>query len=144
MAKYEELFEDFQKLFKEVISDAGLERFMTITVLANNKAKEIFKINKANELLKHRTGDDVIIVINQKIFEQLTEEQQKIVVEEAIAYISFDSENDKVVITKPDFMAHSGILRKYGFETIEVVRESIKSIYQAEKEAEDESEAIAG
>lgn len=144
MAKYEELFEDYQDLFKEVISDAGLERYMTITVLANNKAKDIFKVSKANDLLKHRTGDDVIIVLNEKIFEQLTDEQRKIIVEEAIAYISYDTENDKVVITKPDFMAHSGILRKHTFATIEVVRESVKSLYQLEKDTEDETEAITG
>jgi TRAP-type C4-dicarboxylate transport system substrate-binding protein len=113
-------------------------------VLSNNKAKDLFKVNKANELLKFRTGDDVIIVLNEKIFEQLTDEQRRIIVEEAIAYISYDSEKDKVVISQPDFIAHSGILRKHTFNTIEVVRESVKSLYQAEKEAEDESEAIAG
>lgn len=140
MARYEEPFEDTQSLFNEVIESTGLNNFINITVLANNKAKEIFKVNKSNELLKYRTGDDVIIVLNENIFEKLTDEQKRIVVEEAIAYISFDSEKDKVIITQPDFMAHSGILRKHTFNTIEVVRESIKTLYQAEKQAEDEAE----
>lgn len=143
MARYEEPFEDTQSLFNEVIEATGLNNYINITVLANNKAKEIFKVNKSNELLKYRTGDDVIIVLNENIFEKLTDEQKRIVVEEAIAYISFDTEKDKVVITQPDFMAHSGILRKHTFNTIEVVRESIKTLYQAEKQAEDESEVIA-
>jgi len=141
MAKYEEPFEDTQNLFNEIISDAGLENFLNITLLSNDKAKDIFKITKANELLKFRTGDDVIIVLNEKIFGLLSENQQRITVEEAVANISFDSENDKVVITQPDFTAHSGILRKHGFEVINVVRESIKSLYQAEKEREDESKS---
>jgi hypothetical protein len=140
MARYEEPFEDTQALFNEVIEATGLNNYMNITVLANNKAKEIFKVNKSNELLKYRTGDDVIIVLNEGIFEKLTDEQKRIVVEEAIAYISFDSEKDKVIITQPDFMAHSGILRKHTFNIIEVVRESIKTLYQAEKQAEDEAE----
>ena len=139
MAKFDEPFEDTQALFSQVISDAGLDQFINITLLTNNKAKEIFKINKANELLKYRTNDDVIIVLNEKIFEQLTDDQKRIIVEEAIAYISYDSENDKVVITAPDFIAHSGILRKHTFDTIDVVRESVKSLYQAEKQAEDET-----
>lgn len=141
MAKFDEPFEDTQALFSQVISDAGLDQFINITLLTNNKAKEIFKINKANELLKYRTNDDVIIVLNEKIFEQLTDDQKRIIVEEAIAYISYDSENDKVVITAPDFIAHSGILRKHTFDTIDVVRESVKSLYQAEKQAEDETKA---
>jgi hypothetical protein len=141
MAKYEEPFEDTQSMFNEVIEAAGLSQFVNITVLTNNKEKEICKINKANELLKYRTGDDVIIVLNEKIFEQLPAEQKRIVIEEAIAYISFDTENDKLVITKPDFMAHTGILRKHTFGVIDVVRESIKTLYQAEKQAEEESKA---
>jgi hypothetical protein len=144
MAKFEEPFEDTQALFTEVISDAGLHLNVNITLLSNNKAKDLFKINKANELLKYRTNDDVIIILNEKIFEQLPDDQKRIVVEEAIAYISYDSENDKVVITTPDFMAHSGILRKHTFETIDVVRESIKTLYQAEKQAEDEAKASSG
>lgn len=141
MAKFLEPFEDTQSLFTEVISEAGLERYVTITLLVNNKAKDLFKITKANELLKFRTGDDVIIVLNENIFDKLPDDQKRIVVEEAIAYISFDTENDKLIITPPDFMAHSGILRKHTFENINVVRESIKTLYQAEKESEDESKA---
>lgn len=142
MAKYEEPFEDTQSLFNEVIDAAGLSQLINITVLTDNKAKKIFDPIKANELLKYRTGDDVIIVLNEKIFEQLPTDQKRIVAEEAIAYISFDSENDKLVITKPDFMAHTGILRKHTFAVIDVVRESIKTLYQAEKDAEEETKAI--
>ena len=143
MAKFEEPFEDTQSLFNEVISDAGLDQFINVTLLANNRAKELFKINKANELLKYRTNDDVIIVLNEKIFEQLPDDQKRIVVEEAIAYVSYDSENDKVVISTPDFIAHSGILRKHTFDIIDVVRESVKALYQAEKQAEDEAKATS-
>jgi hypothetical protein len=38
-------------------------------------------------------------------------------------------------------MAHTGILRKHTFGVIDVVRESIKTLYQAEKQAEEESKA---
>ena len=51
----------------------------------------------------------------------------------------YDFENDKLVITPPDFSAHSGILRKHNYPIIEVLRESIKTIYQAEKDTEEEN-----
>jgi len=138
MAKYEEVFEDTQDLFTGLIATAGLNH-VNIAILADNKAKEIFKLNKANALLKFRSGDDVIIVLNEKIFEQLTPEQQVIVAEESLAGISYDSENDKLEIKKPDFMAYTGVLRKYSYEIIDVVRESVKTLYHAEKQAEDEA-----
>ena len=43
MAKYEEPFEDTQSMFNEVIEAAGLSQFVNITVLTNNKEKEICK-----------------------------------------------------------------------------------------------------
>jgi len=142
MAKYEEPFEETIDLYNQLIEQAGLSNFVNITILTNNKAKEIFKVNKANELLKYRTGDDIIIVLNEKIFDQLTEEQRVIVAEESLASIHFDSEKDKIIISKPDVVTFSGILAKYSFDTWNVLKESIKTLYDAEKQTEDETEVI--
>ena len=139
MAKFEEPFEDTQDLFNEVIKAAGLDQYVNITILANNKAKEIFKVNKANDLLKHRTGDDIIIVLNEKIFEGLTDEQRRIVIEESLASIHYDMENDKLVISKPDVVTFSGVLSKHTFDKWEALRESIKTLYAAEKQVDDEA-----
>jgi hypothetical protein len=141
MAKFEEPFEDTQALYNQAIDNAGLSNYVNITILANNKAKEIFKVNKAGELLKHRTGDDVIIVINESVLEQLTPEQQLIVVEESLAAISYDNEKEAVVISKPDVTTFSGVLSKHTFATWDVLRESIKSVYHSIKEEEDARKA---
>ena len=133
MAKFDEPFEDTQALYDEKIKAVGLDQFINITVVVNNTAKELFKVNKANDLLKYRTGDDVLIVLNEKIFEQLTDAQKHIVVEDSLASIHYDTEKDRLVITKPDVIAYSGILSKFTFETWNVVRESIKTLYAAEK-----------
>lgn len=138
MAKYEIPFPDTQEIFNKAIDASGLQNYINITVLSNNKAKDLFKVNKANELLKFRSGDDVIIVLNEKIFEQLTDEQKEVVAEQAIAYLGYDTENDKLVVTKPDFIEHTGILAKYGFEFVNVLKESITTLFQAEKQAEEE------
>lgn len=133
MAKFDEPFEDTQALYDEKIKAIGLDQYINITVVVNNTAKDLFKVNKANELLKYRTGDDVLIVLNEKIFEQLTDVQKHIVVEDSLASIHFDTEKDRLIITKPDVIAYSGILSKFTFETWNVVRESIKTLYAAEK-----------
>lgn len=142
MAKYQEPFEETQDLYDQLIEEAGLSNYVNITILSSDKSKEIFKVNKANELLKYRTGDDIIIVLNEKIFDQLTDEQRKIVAEESLASIHYDTEKDKIVITKPDVVTFSGILSKYSFDTWNVLKESIKTLYTAEKQQEDEVAAI--
>ena len=137
MAKFVELHEDLEAIFRTAIDAVESLREVTITLIGNERAKDIFKITKANDLLKFRTNDDIIIVVNEKSFEQLPPEFQRIVADEAITYISYNSEDDKVSVNQPDFTAHTGVLRKYGFELIERVRESVKSLYDAEKEAEE-------
>jgi TRAP-type mannitol/chloroaromatic compound transport system substrate-binding protein len=139
MAKYEEPFEDTHRLFDEAITQTGIKDYLNIAVLTNNQSKELFKVSKASGLLRYRTGDDVYIILNEKIFEQLTEEQKRIAVEEAVAYIGYDFEKETLVITQPDFLAHSGILRKHNYPVIEVLRETIRSLYEKERQEEEEA-----
>jgi hypothetical protein len=141
MGKFEEPFEDTQAMYTQAISNAGLANNVNITVLTNNKAKEIFKVNKAGDLLHYRTGDDVIIVINEAVLEALTPEQQVIVVEESLAAISYDAEKETIVIGKPDVQTFSGVLAKHTFATWNTLRESIKSVYDAAKQEEEDRKA---
>jgi hypothetical protein len=48
-------------------------------------------------------------------------------------------ENDKLVISKPDVVTFSGVLAKHTFDKWEALRESIKTLYAAEKQVEDEA-----
>jgi hypothetical protein len=138
MAKYEEVFEETKNLYTQLMLASGISNNINITILANNKAKDIFKVNKANELLKYRTGDDIIIVLNEKIFDQLTPAQRRIVAEESLASVGYDLESEKIVISKPDVVTFSGLLSKHSFEVWNVLRESIKSLYAKEEQTEDE------
>ena len=136
MAKYEEPFDDVQAIFDKIIENADLERFVTIKVLCDDKQKTIGKVMKANELVKHFGGVDIVVSINQKIFEQLEPELQKLQAEELLAGISWDMEKDKLVVSKGDITTYSGLLRKYGYERYEVLQESIKTLYSASEEDE--------
>jgi TRAP-type mannitol/chloroaromatic compound transport system substrate-binding protein len=142
MSKYKELHEGTKALYDQAILQTNLGQLINIAIFADDNSKEIFKLVKANELLKFRTQDDLIILVNEKIIDQLTPEQRLIVVQESLAGVSYDTEKDKLVIETPDFMAHTNILRKYSFEVIDVIRESIKSILLAEKQQKDETKSI--
>ena len=68
------------------------------------------------------------------IFEQLETWQKIVVAEESISGIVFDPEKDKLEIKTGDVSTFSGLLRKYGYERYEIVEESIKTLYNVEKE----------
>lgn len=141
MPKLEQPFEDYQELYNNAIDNANLSQYMNITILVNDKAKEIFKVARCCETEKTKTGDDINIIINQKLLEGLTPEQRIVVIEESLASIHFDTEKNAIVISKPDVITFSGILSKHTFQAWNVIRESIKTLKAKEKQAEDEAKA---
>jgi hypothetical protein len=135
--KFEEPFEETIDLYKKRIEKTGLDKFIKITILGNSKAKDIFKVTKASDILKYRAGDDIIIFINEKIFDQLTDEQREMIVDESLAGISYDDEKDKLTISKPDIVTFSGIISKFGFDKYSTLHETIKLIYAQEGDKEE-------
>lgn len=139
MSKYHEVFEDHQELFENFISQIDSLQELNVKILGHNRAKEIGKVYKANDLLKHMTDNDVIIVINEVIFEQLEDEQKLMIVEELVSSLYYDLEKGKLQIIKPDVNTFSLLLRKYGYEKYERLHESVKALYAQEAEAEAEN-----
>ena len=142
MAKYEAPYDDTLDLYNQLIEKAGLSNYLNITILADNKQKKIFTVKRCSESEKFKTGDDLNIVINQTLLDQLQPEQIQIVMEESLAGVHYNTEKDKLEITTPDVITFSGVLAKYGFDKWNVMRESIITLQQAEKQTEDETEAI--
>jgi hypothetical protein len=140
MAKFEQPFEDTKTIFDTLIIEANLDRNVTIEVLVNNKQKEIYKLIKTNDLTKYKTGVDVFIVINEKVFDQLSDAHKIIISDEALAGIHYDFEKDKLIIGKADFTTFSGLLQKYGADECVELKELIKLIYSQEKQEEAEAE----
>ena len=139
MAEFYEPHEDTLSIFNGVISNKELDRVVSIAIRGNNKQKEIYSIQKSGELMKNETNKEIFIVVNEVIFEQLEEIHQVLVAEEAITAIVFDVEKDKLSVKKGDVGitnrgAFSGILQKFTPEMYELVQESIKTLYNLEKE----------
>lgn len=139
MAKFNEVYDDTQALFSNFINQIDSLSEVSVKILGNDRQKEICKVLKANDLLKHMTNEDAVIVINEKIFEQLEDEQKMMVVEEYVARLYFDSEKGKLSLINPDVNTFSLLLRKYGYDKYERLNESIKALYSQEAEEEAEN-----
>jgi len=140
MAKFEQPFEDTKAIFDALIVAADLDRNVTIEVLVNNRQKEIYKPIKTNDLTKYKTGVDVFIVVNESVFDQLSDAHKIIISDEALAGIHYDFEKDKLTIGKADFTTFTGLLNKYGAEQCVQLKELIRLIYSQEKETAAETE----
>ena len=132
MAKYHEVFDDHEKLFTDFIKQIDSLHGLNVKILGCNKLKEICKVSKSTDILKHMANEDIIILLNETIFEKLEDEQQLMVVEEHVARIYFDTEKDKLTLITPDVNTFSLLLRKYGYPEYERLNETIKALYSEE------------
>jgi len=143
MAKFEVVSEETKKMFIEVHENTNIPHWVEFEILGNDKQKQLYKIMKLNDLVETITdGINFVIVINEVIFDQLTEEQKRIALNECLAGVSV-SDNEAVSLEKPDFSTYRGVLQKYGHEEIIVLHESVKSLYDKQKQEEDERKAAA-
>lgn len=142
MAKFSEVSEDVEKLFDEVRDNTSIPQWIQFKVLCNNKQKkEAIKVVKSNELVETLTdGVNFAVIINEDIFGQMPEDLQRMAIDECLAGVAV-SDTDAVSYEKPDFNTFTGVLQKYGDSPIIVLHESIKSLYDVQKQKEDEEKA---
>lgn len=141
MAKIEKASEDVVTLFEEVRNKTSIPHWVMFEVLCNNKQKELYKITKLNDVVEVLTeGVNFSVVLNEEIFDELPSEMQEMAIEECLAGVSV-SDSDAISLEKPNFNTHTGVLQKFGHESVITLHESIKSLYDAKKQQEDEEKA---
>lgn len=142
MAKIEKASEDVVNLFDEVREKTSIPQWIEFVVLCNNKQKELYKIVKTNDIVEILTeGLNFAVVFNEEILDELPADMQEMAIVECLAGVSV-TESDAVSLEKPNFNTHTGVLQKYGHESIITLHESIKSLFDAKKQKEDEERAI--
>jgi len=65
---------------------------------------------------------------------------KRMVFDECLAGVTV-SESDAVGYEKPDFNTYTGVLAKYGDAEVIKMKESVKSLYDAKKQREDQEKA---
>jgi TRAP-type mannitol/chloroaromatic compound transport system substrate-binding protein len=142
MGKIQRASEEMLDLFNKVRETTSIKSWVIFEVFCNNTQKDLYKIVKATDLLEALTDDGLnfAVIFNEQIFDQLPEDMKEMVIIECIAGVSV-SETDAVSLEKPNFSTYTGVLEKYGHLPIIRLHESIKSLYDAQKQKEDEEKA---
>lgn len=137
MAKFEEVYEETLDIFKTYVNQSGIPTFVNIKILSNSNIKDFGAVTKSQDIIKFMTDYDVIIQINEPIFDKLEEEQKTYVVKDLLARIVYDSDKDKVCVNQPDVSTFSGVLRQYDIDTYLGIKESIVTLLEQKKIDED-------
>ena len=145
MAKYSrELDEALEKKVKELASAAGLrEQGITIEPIALNSKKSYGEVIKANELVTLFTGDSdmVCVAINERLFLELDDQSQTVLIESLLSQIWYDDEKDKIVITKPELNVGLGMYHKYKEVAVQKLELAYYTLQQIEDKKKAEKEA---
>ena len=135
MAHFEDVYEETQSLFNAEIESSMIPRDIRIKIVSNDKLKMVKsfgEVKKQSELNKFIGGYDIIIVINDYVFDQLEPKQKQYIVKDLLGSIQYDMEKDKINIVKHDVSAFSGILLGYEkpIDTYLGIKESSASILE--------------
>ena len=137
MAKFEEVYQETLDVFQTHITNSNIPKFVKIKLLSNNTIKDFGSVTKAQDIVKFMTDYDIIIQINEPIFDQLEEDQKEYVVKDLLGHIIYDMEKDKLSISQPDVTTFSGVLRQYNIDTYLGIKESIVTLLEEKKIQED-------
>lgn len=141
MAKIEKASEDLMRLFDEIRDKTSIPKWIQFEVLSNDKQKELYKIVKTNDIVEIISdGVNFAVVFNEEILDGLPPDMQEIAIIECLGGVQV-SETDTVSLEKPDFVTRTGVLQKYGDASVIRFKESVKSLFDAKKQKEDEEKA---
>lgn len=146
MAKLFKLTEETENLINKVANEFGLNNYMNIKCFGINKQRQIIKVKKASptEEGMGNTTDSVIVIVAEDVLTRLSDEQQELLVRDAIAEIFYDDEKDKITVVQPEICITLGGWQKWGEklvkaqETAILVRQQIEEEERERKAAEKE------
>lgn len=142
--KFGEISEDVKDLLDEVIEGTGLFNYMNIYYYSVDKQKTVIKVSKLNLLAETvaKKPDSVIITVRESIFERLSPNQQKMLVEDAMSQVLYDTEKEKISIESPAITMTASGWRKYGKELADTYELCLLTAQQLEEEEKEAKEAM--
>ncbi len=135
------LDDDTISFFKDIFNKKAFPVNLGFEFLGNKKQKGLIKITKITDQYKFILEKQLVITVNEELFDAFDEECRKILFEQEIDKLSIDIEKGKVKFVKPDLTTFSGLIKKYGIEKISRANQ-VDLLASEQKEDADSEEFI--
>lgn len=139
---FTEISEENYKIFKERVTTSNLGS-LKFRILDTDKITDAYKFGVViinNEAQRSAYGEDFIIIINENIFDNLTDMNKLIYVDRLLAKVGYDAENDTIKNNTPDVKEHSSVLLSYKYNNIYTMKVEVSQILAKLKEEQKEKE----
>lgn len=142
MGKLYKLSETTVEMINDAAESVGLLNFINVLTFGN-KQKDVIKVKKASPTEEGlgNSPDSIIVYVNEDVFIKLSDEQQKLIVEDAINEVMFDPEKEKLNVTQPEIKMTVGGWRKYGEKLVNALETAILTRQQMEEEEKERKAA---
>ena len=143
MAKYSQASDSIENLVIEISNELGLTNYgIDFQPLCVNKAKEVCKIVKANELAEYASNreDLVFVLCYEDAFDLVDEKTQYMWLRMEMEKVAYDTEKDKMVIGCPQITVPVGFYEKYKGAAVESALLGQYTIAQIEEKKKEEAE----
>lgn len=143
MAKLGKISEETNELIENIISENGLDNYVTVKTYAVKKSKELIKIKKAGPIEGELTKDEqtVFIIVYEEAFDRLTDNMKEILMRDALNNIIFNTENGKVSIGAPHITVTTWGRQKYGDDLLNAAESAVLAMEQIAEEEKERKQA---
>ena len=142
MAKFGKVSEETQELIDRIGNETGVIRMMDIKAVSIPKSKKVIEVKRCPPLGEYvaEKRDVVCIIVYEKAFERLSDEQQEILMKDAFNTINYDMEKDKIVIGCPQIVVSCDGRAKWGDKLVDAAEAAVLTIQQVTEEEKEEKE----
>lgn len=143
MAKFFELSEENKNIFDDIWQDSGMFNYIDLKILGVSKAKEVIKVAKTNALAEYlgKSPDSCTVIVYEEVFDRLDDKNKKLLAQDALSIVSYDSEKDKINVGVPQITVTVGGRMKYGEDLINAAEIAVTMIQEIEEEKKAQKEA---
>lgn len=145
MGKYaRDLDEALEQKVKAIANSLGFKEMgLTVEAVRLKKSKTcVGEIVKPNDLVKLLLADDYIVVVAlyEDAFELVDDATQNLWIESLLTQVSYDSEKDKINITKPELQIALPLYHKYKEVAVQKTELAYYTLQQIEEKKREEKE----
>lgn len=139
--QYTEVCEDVVKYFKKIEKDFAFPMDFKYLFQNNTKQKKLITIKKIPDNYAVLLQSEIIVTVNDDIFDLIDDESKCILFEQEIDKINYDLNKGTFKLAQPTMKTSLGIVNKFTYEKVERAHEIEKELLKKkEKDEEVETE----
>lgn len=128
------------KMVQDITTELGLNNYVNFLTFDVKNQKEVVKLQVANNLVKKLSEKEVVILIREDAFDRVDDKTRYFWLRTALERVEYDTEKDKVSLSKQLITVTLSSFLKYG---VEAVNQAVTGIYTLNQIEEEEKQRKA-